>query len=524
MSIDRRQLLLGGLSLPWLGGASPRPGRSLNLNGDQSATGHRLRTGGFPEPASSEKTRVLILGAGVAGCSAAYGLEKLGFHDYRMLELGDDPGGNARNGRNGVSAFPLGAHYLPLPDGHHAELQSFLQDAGALTGWSAQGEAIYQEEFTCHDPEERVFYRGHWYEGLIPWKALPAAEIRDLRAFMAFVEQARLKKGRDGRRLFAIPLDESSRDSEWLRLDQITLEAFVRGQGWQGDYLAWYLDYCCRDDYGTSWTETSAWAGLHYFAARSGSTAEGGNVLTWPEGNAWLIRQLMRRSRDKFHGGSLVFRIQKEGQGFAVDSYQEALGVTRRWKAESLIVALPRFIAQRFLPEFQATGAMSYAPWMIANCTVDALPEGEGVPLSWDNVPYRSPSLGYVVATHQNLERYRTASVLSSYWPLVGPRSDVQRMLAGMRSMADWERLILADFEGMHPGISKAIREIDIWLWGHGMIQPKAGFIWGEARRKLQEGELSNLVFAHSDMSGISIFEEAFARGMSAARKILNSE
>jgi hypothetical protein len=49
-----------------------------------------------------------------------------------------------------------------------------------------------------------------------------------------------------------------------------------------------YIDYCCRDDFGLGIKEVSAWAGIHYFAARKQDTAPDGNdtVLTWPEGNA----------------------------------------------------------------------------------------------------------------------------------------------------------------------------------------------------------------------------------------------
>ena len=54
------------------------------------------------------------------------------------------------------------------------------------------------------------------------------------------------------------------------------------------------------------------------------------------------------------------------------------------------------------------------------------------------------------------------------------------------------------------------------------MIRPVPGFIWGETRQRMQERR-GSIVFAHSDMSGISIFEEAFTRGTQAADTLLNS-
>ena len=55
-------------------------------------------------------------------------------------------------------------------------------------------------------------------------------------------------------------------------------------------YLRWYVDYACRDDYGAHAADTSAWAGIHYFASRE---HEDKGPVTWPEGNGWLVRALV---------------------------------------------------------------------------------------------------------------------------------------------------------------------------------------------------------------------------------------
>ena len=39
------------------------------------------------------KTKVLIIGAGLTGLSAAYHLEQAGFYDYLLLEAATTPGG-----------------------------------------------------------------------------------------------------------------------------------------------------------------------------------------------------------------------------------------------------------------------------------------------------------------------------------------------------------------------------------------------------------------------------------------------
>ncbi len=53
------------------------------------------------------------------------------------------------------------------------------------------------------------------------------------------------------------------------------------------------------------------------------------------------------------------------------------------------------------------------------------------------------------------------------------------------------------------------------------MVRPRVGFIWSEARRRVLDRQ-SRIHFAHSDLSGYSIFEEAQYRGVLAAERVLN--
>ena len=57
-------------------------------------------------------------------------------------------------------------------------------------------------------------------------------------------------------------------------------------------------------------------------------------------------------------------------------------------------------------------------------------------------------------------------------------------------------------------------------LWGHAMIAPVKGFI--SAKLKQTKTPAQGLYFAHSDQSGISIFEEAFYHGIQAAKSFLS--
>jgi hypothetical protein len=186
-----------------------------------------------------------------------------------------------------------------------------------------------------------------------------------------------------------------------------------------------------------------------------------------------------------------------------------------RTTADAAILAMPHFIARRVAPEQVRGGeGIGYAPWLIANITVDRLPRGRGTPLAWDNVSSTGESLGYVVATHQGAAR-TAGSVLTWYMPLSKvPPAEARRQLLE-RPEAEWREIVLDDLLAMNPDLEGAVRRIDLWRWGHAMARPIPGTIWGEAVRAAEIAP--PLFLAHSDLSGLSLFEEAHYHGTRAA-------
>ncbi|HQN07635.1 MAG TPA: NAD(P)-binding protein, partial [Thermoanaerobaculia bacterium] len=146
------------------------PAFSGAIVGADVLRGHRIRTGELlSRPvARKESVGVAILGAGISGLSAAWTFRRAGFTDFRIYELEDEPGGNARSGANAVSAYPWGAHYVPVPMYGNAALETLLEEVGAVAGRSADGAPEWAEEMLCAEPEERLYFRGLWYEGLYP--------------------------------------------------------------------------------------------------------------------------------------------------------------------------------------------------------------------------------------------------------------------------------------------------------------------------------------------------------------------
>ncbi len=460
----------------------------------------------------------MIAGAGIAGLAAACALRRQGVRDVLILDALGAPGGNASCGRNEVSAYPWGAHYVPLARADCRPVLDLFAELGIIVGVDAGQKPIYDEYCLSADPQERLWMYGRWQEGFVPAIGASARDDAQFTAFFATTERLKRAVGSDGRPLFAIPVDSSSADPAWRGLDRISFADYLRAQGLDSPRLRWYADYCCRDDYGAVAADVSAWAGLHYFCARNGvaANAEATSVVTWPEGNGHLVTALAARAGATFQGDALVTRVARAGAGVEVDYFDARAQRSVRISARAAIVCLPRFVAARVAPDLAAAGTadFSYSPWMVANVTLSRLPGGRGQPLAWDNVVYDSPLLGYVVATHQGLDQHPKATVITVYWPLSAQSPEAARRAALARPLSDWQAIVTADLLRVHPELERHVENIDVWVWGHGMIRPTPGFIWGAARTAAA-AQHPPVYVAHSDLSGISIFEEAYCRGCS---------
>ena len=168
-----------------------------------------------------------------------------------------------------------------------------------------------------------------------------------------------------------------------------------------------------------------------------------------------------------------------------------------------------------------AARSFTHAPWLVANFTLSQLPENRaGVATAWDNVLYDSPALGYVVATHQQMRLRPGATVLTYYHALSAMTPQAGRAALQATPREVWVEQILADLERAHPDIRKVTTRLDVFRDGHAMVRPLPGLIRGEARRLLA-ADRPCLRFAHADVSGFSLFEEAQYRGVLAAERTL---
>lgn len=499
MTVSRRSFIQGvGFSLVGLSTKSePRiAGGFVNESFQQ---GHMLRDrASFPAARRVEKAQIVIVGGGIAGLSAAWRLHKKGFGDFVLLEMCDQAGGNSRWGENEITAYPWAAHYVPVPGRKAGYVRELFEDLGVLK------DGKWEERYLCFTPQERLFLYGRWQEGIEPGIGLTQSDRDQFRRLEEQIQGFRAS----GK--FTVPM-EIGLSEDTAKFDQISFADWLRDQRMDSRILRWYMDYCCRDDYGATIDQTSAWAGIQYFASREPDEK---GPLTWPEGNGWIVRRLLERLGKFVRTGQMVHRIVQGKSGVKVFS-----GDTE-FQAEAVIFAAPTFLAPYLIEGHPPVRSFEYSPWLTANLTLDRLPVNYGTDPTWDSVFMESPTLGYVDATHQTLRTHVERTVWTFYWALANGSPSQNRRMLLTSDWSHWKDAILHDLERVHPDIRQCVSRIDIMRMGHAMVRPTVGSIFSSERRKLSKLQ-GRILFANSDLSGFSIFEEAQYRGVVAAEHAL---
>ena len=228
MTLSRRQFLQSAsAALIGLSAKSERriPGSFVN---DSFQLGHQLRDhASFPAPKQVVNIPVVIVGAGVAGLSAAWRFEKKGFTDFVVLEMNDQAGGNSRWGENEITAYPWAAHYVPVPGPRTLYVRELFEELGVLKN----GE--WEERYLCFAPQERLFLYGRWQEGIEPAIGL---KPKDRNQFQRLEDEIH-KFHSTGK--FTVPM-ELGLSKTTAALDQVSFAEWLRDQAFDSKILNCY--------------------------------------------------------------------------------------------------------------------------------------------------------------------------------------------------------------------------------------------------------------------------------------------
>ena len=494
---------------------------------------HRLRDGTLEIPSSllpeGPLHDAIVLGGGVSGLMAGWELLRGGLSDVVLYEKEGYIGGNARKGHANDTDYTCATWSLVRPK--DAFLKRLYQDLGIITGLAADGTPRIDPRLVGPGPDSNTLIDGTWYPdpllggeaaAIIGRLPLSAKDKSDEIDFYNDLDAWAKKRGSDGKPAFAMPVEEGSRDPDILALDRITMLEYARRKGWGERALANVEDWSTSDIGGTS-SEVSAYGFLSF-----NSLGQGGEDITLPGGNAWAADRLAERvGRDRLRAGWMAVRVENLKDEVRVTLIDPLTGRFSARRARSVVIACPKHITGRIVPELAAAGRDTYLNYrygalLMGAVSVRRTPRLKGAPLAWFNGGRGRLIQGFLVADY-NSDRWRKGdpgrpNVLCLWAPLGGraTRADLLE-----KPWSHWADLMAADLEAMVPGIHADITRLDIYVWGHHMVIPSPGFLTGDARRALTR-PLGRITFAHSDRNGMPSFELATRAGYDAAREALD--
>lgn len=540
--IARRDFLEGvligaaGLSAAWLlpgcdnpgeeapdaEGTAPKPLRIPpgGDRGDRWELGHALRDGQtWPTPApDGPLLDCIIVGGGMSGLTAAWRLLRAGVADVLVLEKESSLGGLSRQHKAGAHTFSQACAYTVYP--YNDTLIELYTDLGAVTGADEEGWPVVDPKFLVAAPANNCWMEGRWVqdaweEGMkdVPY---PQEVVAQLEAFRQAMKDFYDYVGADGLTGFDTPSDASTTDPEIRALDGVTLAEWVASKGWD-PRVSEFWDPYARSAFGTTHDKLSMWAAVNFLGS------EFLPVLTQPGGNAWIAKGLAAKlGGNRVETGAFVTRMRTVGDEVHVTRLVD--GVAKTHRAKRAIFAAPRFTAKRMIPELlevagrDEAGHFEYTPYLVAQVHVDRTPAG----LAYDNWVYGDLFFtDLIVADWTSHEDPASApldrpNVLTVYCPRLEPGA---RKAMLTTPMDDYVAAILTDLERVIPGVLDTVTQVDLYRWGHAMLAPTRGFVFGAPRVGAQAPQ-GGIHFANTDVDGLPAFENAVAAGVRAADEV----
>src|SRR6266705_670413 len=280
---------------------------------------HRLRDGTLTIPSLVPEGPLhdaIVVGGGVSGLMAAWELQRGDLPDVVLYEKEEYLGGNARKGHANGTDYTCATWSLVRPKDPF--LTRLLQDLEVIDGFAADGTPRIKPAYLGPGPEFNTLVDGTWYMEMqsydpagvkddVAKMPISTKDRKDLIDFYREMKEWGERKGRDGRPVFAMPVEEGSRDPDVLALDAITMEEYARRKGW-GPRTLQVADEWSTSDIGGSLGEVSAYAFWSF-----NSLGQGGEDITLPGGNAWLAERMIDKiGRDRLRTDQMVVRVANE--------------------------------------------------------------------------------------------------------------------------------------------------------------------------------------------------------------------
>lgn len=437
-----------------------------------------------------DKVEVAVVGAGLAGLTAAYHLRD---RQVVVLEAEAHPGGVCLPGDYQGVPYPAGSAYFYYP-------------------WTAEWQKWYRDLDLDIDavlvaaPTSALWYRGQWFPDCFSERGLKLLPFGP-----AVVDK-----------LLRLAGDLAAWDEEWEplgsevlihpELDRYSLQDyFEKVRGLPPEVTRLLAPYCASC-LGAGPENVSAWAALYFlmseFSAATRSAA-------FPEGNARLIQALLKALPSQPRLQQVVVGVRQEKSNVKLLIWDAGGREAYCLEAGAVVLAVGKFAVRKLLPGDAGWNPEDFAMFRYSSYVVAALCG----PLSLE-----APGYENWVAEEEAFSDFILAPrspgnggprVMVAFAPQPFPQGR-GALLAG--SAQDKGREILDAAARLFPGLRPEVQEIRLHRFGHAQVVPYPGFLTRLKNSfKHQHGRI---ILSNSDSEGLPCIEAAIVRGQKAARQV----
>ncbi|MHB8882144.1 MAG: FAD-dependent oxidoreductase [Thermodesulfovibrionales bacterium] len=304
-----------------------------------------------------EKARVVVVGAGIAGITAAYELRS---YKPVLLDQGPRFGGNAQGEAWRGTDYSTAAAYFCGQDADSPILK-FYQEIGIDKIWRTKKE------------EDPVLLKGKRYTNFWNGETAPEAAEQFLRLRKYFED---VNGENEGQIYPEIPPADEKVLQRLNQLDKMTFRRHleeVLGSKLH-PHIETALEHYCWSTFACTLDQMSAAGGMNAYAA------EFGDIYVMPGGNGAIAEAALKKMTETvplshFRPSALVFDVQVNGEGVLV-SYIDHRGKPVKIRAEAAILGCPKFVVKKILRDIEperlrAIEQLNYNAYLVANVLVD---------------------------------------------------------------------------------------------------------------------------------------------------------